>query len=94
VQIWSASFNSSKESLKEEYKLMILELIPKEHWDVPEWVNYTGVEEGMKYMKGRNVKYAAQMSYHQMCRWYSGFFYKHPALKDVRYYWRVEPNVQ
>ena len=29
-----------------------------------------------------------------MCRWYAGFFYKHPALKDFRYYWRVEPNVQ
>lgn len=33
------------------------------------------------------------MSYHQMCRWNSGMFYKHPALQDVRYYWRVEPKV-
>jgi mannosyltransferase len=28
-----------------------------------------------------------------MCRWNSGFFYKHPALANVRYYWRVEPKV-
>jgi len=28
-----------------------------------------------------------------MCRWNSGMFYKHPALKDIRYYWRVEPKV-
>jgi mannosyltransferase len=33
------------------------------------------------------------MSYHQMCRWNSGLFYKHPALQNTRYYWRVEPNV-
>lgn len=32
-------------------------------------------------------------SYHQMCRWNSGMFYKHPALKDMQYYWRVEPKV-
>ena len=32
-------------------------------------------------------------SYHQMCRWNSGFFYKHPAIINTRYYWRVEPNV-
>lgn len=28
-----------------------------------------------------------------MCRWNSGMFYKHPALKDMQYYWRVEPKV-
>ena len=28
-----------------------------------------------------------------MCRWNSGLFYHHPALKDTRYYWRVEPKV-
>ena len=28
-----------------------------------------------------------------MCRWNSGLFYHHPALKNTRYYWRVEPKV-
>ena len=28
-----------------------------------------------------------------MCRWNSGLFYKHPALENTQYYWRVEPNV-
>jgi mannosyltransferase len=32
-------------------------------------------------------------SYHQMCRWNSGLFYKHPALANMQYYWRVEPKV-
>ncbi|KAG2023982.1 alpha-1,2 mannosyltransferase KTR1 [Coprinopsis cinerea AmutBmut pab1-1] len=29
-----------------------------------------------------------------MCRWNSGFFYKHELLQPYRYYWRVEPDVQ
>ena len=28
-----------------------------------------------------------------MCRYNSGFFYKHPLLKDFDYYWRIEPDV-
>jgi mannosyltransferase len=34
-----------------------------------------------------------KQSYHQMCRWNSGMFSQHSALKDVQYYWRVEPSV-
>jgi mannosyltransferase len=45
-------------------------------------------------MKGQRVKHADQISYHKMCRWFSGFFYKHPALNGIKYYWRVEPNVK
>jgi hypothetical protein len=33
------------------------------------------------------------ISYRHMCRWNSGFFYKHPRLKDFDWYWRVEPDV-
>src|SRR4051812_30649380 len=33
------------------------------------------------------------ISYHQMCRWNSGLFYKHPALEHMQFYWRVEPHV-
>ena len=34
------------------------------------------------------------ISYRHMCRWNSGFFYKHPRLKDFDWYWRVEPDVR
>ena len=30
---------------------------------------------------------------YQMIRWNSGFFYKHPRLQDIDFYWRVEPEV-
>ncbi len=44
-------------------------------------------------LQENNVQYGEMLSYHQMCRWNSGFFYRHPALADMRYYWRVEPKV-
>ncbi|KAH8802987.1 family 15 glycosyltransferase [Xylogone sp. PMI_703] len=70
------------------------ELIPSEHWNVPAWIDENTLEESVQSMSSKRVKYASKISYHQMCRWYSGFFYKHPALKDIQYYWRVEPNIK
>jgi mannosyltransferase len=73
---------------------VISELIPSEHWDVPSWVDQAKFDESARHMKSKMVKYASMMSYHQMCRWYSGFFYKQSASKDIRYYWHVEPDVK
>ena len=47
-----------------------------------------------KILEEENIQYASKLSYHQMCRWNSGMFYKHPALEKYRYYWRIEPKVQ
>lgn len=69
------------------------EIIPKEHWDIPSWINKDMMKESAKLLEEQNVQYASLQSYHQMCRWNSGLFYKHPALLDMQYYWRVEPNV-
>ncbi|KAI9798650.1 MAG: hypothetical protein M1833_004639 [Piccolia ochrophora] len=69
------------------------ERIPKEHWDVPSWINEDLFRESAKVLKEKDVQYSDMVSYHQMCRWNSGMFYKHPALAETRYYWRVEPNV-
>ncbi|OAX78327.1 hypothetical protein ACJ72_07366 [Emergomyces africanus] len=69
------------------------ELIPKEHWDVPDFINMDLYEESSKILKEKNIQYSNMISYHQMCRWNSGMFYKHPALANVQYYWRVEPKV-
>lgn len=69
------------------------EVIPKEHWEVPTWINSDVQDASARLLKDNGVQYASMTSYHQMCRWNSGLFYKHPALKDVQYYWRVEPNV-
>ncbi|MCJ1467176.1 hypothetical protein MMC07_005799 [Pseudocyphellaria aurata] len=69
------------------------ELIPKEHWDVPSWINNDLFDESARMLKEQDIQYANLVSYHQMCRWNSGLFYRHPALAHTRYYWRVEPKV-
>lgn len=61
---------------------------------MPEWIDPDLLDESMRRMKKQRVKYAGLLSYHQMCRWNSGFFYRHPALENYKYYWRVEPDVQ
>ncbi|PHH63463.1 hypothetical protein CDD81_5842 [Ophiocordyceps australis] len=69
------------------------ELIPKEHWKTPAWIDKDIYDESTKILEESGVQYANKISYHQMCRWNSGMFYRHPALAETRYYWRVEPNV-
>ena len=71
-----------------------IEVIPKEHWEAPSWINKDLVEESAELLKEKDVQYATKLSYHKMCRWNSGMFYKHPALENIRYYWRVEPDVK
>ncbi|KIW37001.1 uncharacterized protein PV06_10899 [Exophiala oligosperma] len=70
------------------------EQIPAEHWDVPYSVDRDIMAQRMEEMHSQGVKHASDLSYHQMCRWYSGFFYKHPALDNIQYYWRVEPWIE
>ena len=72
---------------------MPIETIPKEHWDIPSWINNDLFLESAKILAENDIQYGDKVSYHQMCRWNSGLFYKHPALKNTQYYWRVEPNV-
>ncbi|ESZ96247.1 glycosyltransferase family 15 protein [Sclerotinia borealis F-4128] len=69
------------------------ELIPKEHWDIPSWIDKELFEESAKILKENDIQYASMASYHQMCRWNSGLFYKHPAMLNMQFYWRVEPKV-
>lgn len=33
---------------------------------------------------------AGSVSYRNMCRFNSGFFFKHPLMEQYQWYWRVE----
>jgi alpha 1,2-mannosyltransferase len=44
-------------------------------------------------MAAENVIYGDSVSYRNMCRFNSGFFYRHELLSNYDYYWRVEPDV-
>lgn len=48
----------------------------------------------LEYLGAIGVGKGWMISYRHMCRWNSGFFYRHPRLKDFDWYWRVEPDVR
>ncbi|CEI99035.1 hypothetical protein RMCBS344292_13129 [Rhizopus microsporus] len=68
-------------------------LVPKEMWSVPNHVNETVMYNSLYDYASRNIMYGGSLSYRHMCRFNSGFFYKHPLLQQYDYYWRVEPGV-
>ena len=69
-------------------------LIPTAHWSYPAWIDQEKAAECRKEMTSRKVLYAESESYRHMCRFNSGFFFKHPLLLAYRYYWRIEPDVE
>ncbi|OLY80433.1 putative mannosyltransferase KTR3 [Smittium mucronatum] len=68
-------------------------IIPKEHWSVPSDINMKKVKSNFKVLDRLDIPYAKSMSYRHMCRFNSGFFYKHPLLHSLKYYWRLEPDI-
>ncbi|CCH46659.1 Glycolipid 2-alpha-mannosyltransferase [Wickerhamomyces ciferrii] len=65
-------------------------VIPKEHWSYPEWISQEKAAQTRHDMK--NIIYGSSESYRHMCRYESGFFYRHPLMLNYKYYWRVEPS--
>ena len=74
----------------------VFEQIPSEMWTWPaeDVVNRDGARRAMHRMAEKGLPYADNENYHHMCRFYSGFFYDHPALQQYNWYWRLEPDVQ
>ncbi|KAF9573847.1 alpha 1,2-mannosyltransferase 2.4.1 [Mortierella alpina] len=68
--------------------------IPKEHWSYPPHINQTHAALCRKDMAMRQVPYGESESYRHMCRFESGFVAQHELVKDLEYYWRVEPGVE
>ncbi|KAJ2879475.1 alpha-1,2-mannosyltransferase ktr1 [Coemansia aciculifera] len=68
-------------------------LVPYDHWSMPLWVDRVRAKWAMAMM-GSRVPYGDSESYRKMCRYESGFFFRHPLLADFDYYWRVEPGVE
>lgn len=69
------------------------EVIPREQWSIPNWIDQDRFMSSLEYMGAIGVGKGWMVSYRHMCRWNSGFFYKHPRLKEFDWYWRVEPDV-
>jgi len=69
-------------------------LVPKEHWGYPDWVDQEKAKKGREAMKAAKIIYGESESYRHMCRFESGFFYRHELMQEYDWYWRVEPGIQ
>ncbi|CAH00076.1 mannosyltransferase KTR3 [Kluyveromyces lactis] len=69
-------------------------VIPKEHWSFPDWIDQDKAAEVRKQMKEDGIIYGDSVSYRHMCRYESGFFWRHELLDEYEWYWRVEPDIK
>ncbi|QEU59615.1 Ktr1 [Kluyveromyces lactis] len=69
-------------------------LIPVEHWSYPSWIDQEKAAQVRADMKAKKIIYGHSESYRHMCRYESGFFYRHKLMDEYEFYWRVEPGVK
>jgi alpha 1,2-mannosyltransferase len=68
--------------------------IPKEHWSYPDWIDQEKAKKVREEMGQKKIIYGDSESYRHMCRYESGFFFRHPLMLNYEYYWRVEPSIE
>ena len=68
--------------------------IPREHWSFPDWIDVEKAAKVREEMHEKKIIYGDSVSYRHMCRFESGFFFRHKLLLDYEWYWRVEPSIE
>lgn len=68
--------------------------IPTEHWSFPDFIDQDKAAKVREEMREKKIIYGDSVSYRHMCRYESGFFFRHPLMLDYEWYWRVEPSVE
>ncbi|SPO22017.1 probable KRE2 - alpha-1,2-mannosyltransferase [Ustilago trichophora] len=93
----------NNEPFSENFKLRITRavsssvefgLVPKDMWDIPPEIDLVKARKAWDRAGRGGMPYGNSQSYRQMCRFQSGYFFRHPLVEKYRYYWRVEPNVK
>ncbi|KAF9011779.1 nucleotide-diphospho-sugar transferase, partial [Cyathus striatus] len=59
----------------------------KESWDVPTNLDKARVDASLQ-----NIGFT--LGYRSMCRYYSGFFWRHPALAPYDWLWRLDTDIE
>ncbi|KAJ3808161.1 glycosyltransferase family 15 protein [Lentinula lateritia] len=67
--------------------------IPRDHWYQPSSIDEKKADAGRNRMVEQGIIYGGSLSYRNMCRFNSGFFFRHPLMEKYRWYWRIEPDV-
>ncbi|EGY19468.1 hypothetical protein VD0002_g8452 [Verticillium dahliae] len=88
-------FNSTFKETVTNYTSGTVEFgkVGPEMWGFPDWIDPKVAKEGIAKQGDNAVMYGGMESYHAMCRFYSGFFYKHELLQKYEWYWRLEPEI-
>ncbi|TBU53620.1 alpha-1,2-mannosyltransferase [Dichomitus squalens] len=93
----------NEEPFSEEFKRRVSNVIsgvakfgqiPQEHWFQSDWIDEEKAQASRDEMVSQNIIYGGSVSYRNMCRFNSGFFFRHSLLQEYKWYWRVEPDVQ
>ncbi|GAA6022342.1 hypothetical protein JCM10207_003292 [Rhodosporidiobolus poonsookiae] len=69
-------------------------LVPKEHWEEPSWIDENKAAAERQKMVENKVIYGGSKTYRRMCRFQSGYFYRHPLVQQYDYYMRIDPGVK
>ncbi|GEQ72321.1 hypothetical protein JCM33374_g6008 [Metschnikowia sp. JCM 33374] len=69
-------------------------LVPEEHWSYPDFIDKKKAARARKAMSEAGIIYGDSESYRHMCRFESGFFFRHPLMEEYDWYWRVEPGIK
>lgn len=67
--------------------------VPDEMWSYPEQIDKEKAAASRKEYAKKKIMYGDSESYRFMCRFNSGLFYQLQELREIEYYWRVEPGV-
>ncbi|TKA61678.1 Alpha-1,2 mannosyltransferase KTR1 [Friedmanniomyces simplex] len=68
--------------------------IASEHWGFPSFIDQEKARKVREDMHERKIIYGDSVSYRHMCRYESGFFFRHPIMLEYEWYWRVEPSIE
>ncbi|KAI9028146.1 nucleotide-diphospho-sugar transferase [Phycomyces nitens] len=69
-------------------------LVDESMWSYPPWIDQEKAAKNRESMQ--SVPYGPSESYRHMCRFQSGFFWRHPLVLQLgwEFYWRIEPDVR
>lgn len=68
--------------------------IGEEHWGFPDFIDKEKAAAVREEMAAKKIIYGDSISYRHMCRYESGFFFRHPLMLEYEWYWRVEPSIE